>query len=71
MTRAEALKKLLALGDLTLPEIRVTMGGDLPALDAAMGRLQDAGELTWRNAGSGQRLWMLARQPDYLRRAPG
>lgn len=71
MTRAEALKKLLALGDLTLPEIRVTMGGDLPALDAAIGHLQAAGELTWRHGGCGQRLWMLARQPAHLQRAPG
>ena len=27
MTRLDALKKLLALGDLTLPEIRVVMAG--------------------------------------------
>lgn len=61
MTRLDALKKLLALGDLTLPELRVIMGGCPLALDADLCAGLQAGELTYRNAGAGQRLWTLPR----------
>lgn len=61
MTRLDALKKLLALGDLTLPEIRVIMGGCPLALDSALFTGLAVGELTYRNAGAGQRLWTLPR----------
>lgn len=61
MTRLDALKKLLALGDLTLPEIRVIMGGCPLALDSALFTGLATGELTYRNAGAGQRLWTLPR----------
>lgn len=61
MTRLDALKKLLALGDLTLPEIRVIMGGCPLALDTALFTGLATGELTYRNAGAGQRLWTLPR----------
>lgn len=59
MTRSEALKKLLALGDLTLPEIVVTMGGDKDALRDAVFDSMAAGDITYRNCGAGQRVWML------------
>ena len=62
MTRLEAMKKLLALGDLTLPEIRVVMGGCQLTLDSALLTGLATGELTYRNAGVGQRLWMLPRK---------
>ena len=61
MTRLDALKKLLALGDLTLPEIRVVMGGCQLTLDSALFTELATGELTYRNAGAGQRLWTLPR----------
>lgn len=61
MNRLDALKKLLALGDLTLPEIRVVMGGCPLALDSALFTGLATGELTYRNAGAGQRLWTLPR----------
>ena len=59
MTRAEALKKLLALGDLTQPEIEVVMGGDKLVLRDAMFGSLASGAITYRNAGAGQRLWTL------------
>ena len=63
MTRAEALKKLLALGDLTLGELRTVMGGDRQAVDAAVRELRQRAVLTVRNNGYGQRLICLARAP--------
>ena len=61
MTRAEAVTKLLALGDLTLGELRAVMGGDRMALDAAVRDLRAGGRLTVRNNGYGQQLLTLAR----------
>ncbi len=61
MTRLDALEKLLALGDLTLPEIRVVMGGCQLTLDSALFTGLATGKLTYRNAGAGQRLWTLPR----------
>lgn len=59
MTRSEALKKLLCLGDLTQPEIEVIMGGDKLVLRDAMFGSLAAGDITYRNAGVGQRVWTL------------
>ena len=61
MTRAEAVTKLLALGDLTLGELRAVMGGDRLALDAAVRDLRAGGRLTVRNNGYGQQLLTLQR----------
>ena len=61
MTRAEAVTKLLALGDLTLGELRAVMGGDRLALDAAVRDLRACGRLTVRNNGYGQQLLTLLR----------
>ena len=61
MTRAEAVCKLLALGDLTLAELRAVMGGDRQALDATVRDLLALGALMVRNNGYGQQLLSLPR----------
>ena len=59
MTRAEAVTKLLALGDLSLAELRAVMGGDRLALEAAVRDLLASGLLKVRNSGYGQQLLTL------------
>ncbi len=61
MTRADAVAKLLALGDLTLGELRTVMGGDRQALDAAVRDMLALGALRVRNNGYGQQLLSLPR----------
>lgn len=63
MSRADAVAKLLALGDLTLGELRTVMGGDRQAVDAAVLELRQRAVLTVRNNGYGQQLIGLARAP--------
>jgi biotin operon repressor len=63
VSRAEAVAKLLTLGDLTLGELRAVMGGDRQAVDAAVRELRQRGVLTVRNNGYGQQLIGLARAP--------
>ena len=63
MSRADAIAKLLALGDLTLGELRTVMGGDRQAVDAAVRELRQRAVLTVRNNGYGQQLICLARAP--------
>lgn len=59
-SRAEALRKLLTLGELVHGEIVEVMGGDAASVQVAMHELQATGVLTYRNCGRGQRLYCLA-----------
>ena len=59
-TRAEALKKLLSLGDLVMGEIVERMGGDVQSVLEAVHDLTMAGELTYRNCGRSERLYCLS-----------
>lgn len=59
MSRADALQKLLALGELPRPEIEQVMGGDRRETGEAMEQLRCSGGLTYRNDGYGQRLYVL------------
>ena len=62
MTRAEALRKLLAIGELRLPEIEVVMGGSRAELAAAMQTLRAGGELLYVRDGRQQTFYRLTDQ---------
>lgn len=58
MSRLDALKKLLALGELCRPEIEQVMGGDRIELVNAMAELHASGDVLYVKDG---------RQQTYLR----
>lgn len=61
--RAQALTKLLALGDLVQAEIIECMGGDVQDVLHAQRALMQAGTVSYRNCGRGERVYFLARRP--------
>lgn len=59
MTHSEALRKLLALGPCTDPELIAICGWPSSELHAALRELVSMGVVTWANVGRGMRLWQL------------
>lgn len=60
MSRAEALRKLLALGGLTEPEARDICGWPGYELQAALAYLMNTNVVTYLNCGRGMRVYVLA-----------
>lgn len=54
MTRTEALRKLLALGELCRQELEKTMGGDHQQIGDALAELHTAGDLLYVKDGRQQ-----------------
>lgn len=62
MTRAEALRKLLAIGELCLAEIEVVMGGSRAEVAGAIHALRSGGELVYVRDGRQQIYYRLTEQ---------